>query len=946
MTSDAADPLRTLYLIDGHSQVFKAYHAIRQLSTSSGIPTNAVYGFLQILHKLLRTRDPQYLAVVFDSGGPTFRHEMYNEYKANRAAAPDDFSQQMGYIVRILEGLRIPILRQPGLEADDLIATLATRAAGEGYDVVIVTADKDLFQLVNDRVKVLRLEPDAETLFDREAVRVKMGVYPEQVGDYLAIVGDSSDNVPGVRGVGPKGAVTLLEKYGSLEGVLDHAGELKGKQAEYIASGRDSALLSRKLVALRTDAPIAIPTNELKRQAPDVATLQPLYRELEFRRFFEEIQIAPAQRKCHYCSITTLQALEEFCGRIREAGVVALDTETDTLQPLTAPLAGISMSVAPNTAVYIPLNHTDAVGNRIAPQLTLEQVRPLLAPICSDPSILKIGHNLKFDWKVLRNHGMPLDRAGFDTLIASYLLNPDRRNHGLKDLASDLLGIQMTRIDELIGTGKKSIPFSQVEVEKATNYSCADADLTLQLYLMLNPRLDQEAPKGAATAPVISTRSGGGDFFDSPDETTGSARNAASGTTSPAASTTSAMRRLYEEVELPLIPVLMQMETEGVCLDSVVFTRLSHEMTERLASIRDQIYALVGHEFNLGSPRQLAQVLFEELKLKPVKSKKTQFSTDAEVLEELAQHHEVPSLMVEHRQFEKLKSTYVDVLPTLVLPETGRIHTTFNQAVAATGRLSSSEPNLQNIPIRTTEGKKIRSGFIPCGPGRVLLSADYSQIELRVLAHVTKDPSLVKAYRENIDVHRMTASKIFKVPPEQVTSQQRDMGKTINFGVIYGMSAPGLSAKLKIPMGEARIFIDEYFRAYAGVRTWLDGTLEFARECGYVETVSGRRRYLPDIRSRNFNARSAAERMATNAPIQGTSADMIKIAMIRIHDVLHQEKVETRMILQVHDELIFDMPESEVSGLTPRIVKIMQEALALDVPVEVDASTGRNWGEC
>lgn len=930
----SADTGRTLYLVDGHSQVFKAYHAIRQLSTSTGIPTNAVYGFLQILHKLLRTRSPQYMAVVFDSGGATFRHEMYTEYKANRLAPPDDFAQQMDYILKIVEGLRIPILREPGFEADDLIATMTRKAEKEGFHVVIVTADKDLFQLVNDRVTVLRLEPDAETEFTREAVKEKMGVYPEQIGDYLAIVGDSSDNVPGIRGVGPKGAITLLEKYGNLQAILEHAHELKGKQAEYVAAGRESALLSRQLVDLRTDAPVSIETEQLKRQPPDVAALQPLYRELEFRRFLEELQLEPEDRTCDYRIITDLKALEEYCAQVMEAGVVAIDTETDGLQPLEAKLAGISMSITPDSGVYVPVGHVDAVGNRIEPQLTLDQVREVLGPVLASPKVRKVGHNLKFDWKVLRQHGLDLDRAGFDTLIASFILNPDRRNHGLKDLAGDLLGIRMTRIDELIGSGRKMIPFSQVDLEKGGRYSCADADVTLQLYRLLDQRLDEAAPPSAPAAPAQPD-----DFFGETDMPAASSESAQKSGPSP-------MRRLFEEIELPLIPVLMEMETTGVCIDPEVFAELSSEMRARLADIRERIYKAAGREFNLGSPRQLAQVLFEELKLKPTKTKKTQFSTDAEVLEELASEHEVPRLMVEHRQYEKLLSTYVDVLPQLRLKSTGRIHTTFNQAVAATGRLSSSDPNLQNIPVRTAEGRKIRSGFIPCEPGRLLLSADYSQIELRVLAHVTHDPSLVQAYRENIDVHRLTASKIFKVTPEEVSPEQRDVGKTINFGVIYGMSAPGLASRLKIPMAEARTFIEEYFAAYAGVRAWLDSTLEFARTHGYVETVSGRRRYLPDIRSRNFNARSAAERVATNAPIQGTSADMIKIAMIRVADFLRREKAGTKMILQVHDELIFDMPEEEVDVLTPEIIRIMQEALPLDVPVEVEAHAGRNWGEC
>ena len=899
-----------LYLIDGHSQVFKAYHGIRQLSTSTGIPTNAVYGFVAILHRLFKTRSPKHIIVVFDTSGPTFRHELYDAYKANRTAPPEDFSQQMDYIMRILQAMRLKVVSKAGFEADDIIATIGQQATAAGYKVCVVTADKDLFQLVNDNLCVLRLQPDSETEFDREAVKAKMGVYPEQVRDLLAMMGDSSDNVPGIPRVGPKTAVTLLDKYGDLDNVLDNASELKGKQAEYVAAGRESALLSRQLVSLDYNVPIECPPEEWAMPEPDLAELIPLYRELEFRRLVEELQVnAPeavaaaqveAPRETHYRAITTEEDLRSFAEQIREAGYVALDVETDRLDVITATLVGISLAVKPNEAVYIPLEHKDMLGMiGYDTQLNLQSVQGILAPIFADPAIKKYAHNLKFDWHLLRRHGMDLDKGSFDSLLASYLINADRRSHGLKDLAGDLLHITMTRITDLIGTGKNQITFDQVEIGPATQYAAADADVTLQLTQALDPQLDEV--------------------------------NA---------------RRLFDEIELPLVPVLMAMESTGVTIDKNHFRRLAEETHAHLERLRGEIYELSGREFNIGSPKQVAQVLFEDLGLKPVKSKKTGYSTDIEVLEQLSHEHEVPRLLTEYRQFEKLTSTYINVLPTLVCPATGRIHTSYNQAVAATGRLSSSDPNLQNIPIRTEWGRKIRQGFIPSGPDRVLFAADYSQIELRVLAHITRDPSLVNAYETGIDVHSLTASKVYNVAVEDVTSEMRGVAKTVNFGVIYGMGPQGLSMRLKIPYATAKSFIEEYFKGYAGVRTWLDATLENARTNGYVETVSGRRRYLADINSKNFNARNAAERIAVNAPIQGSSADMIKIAMIRLQKRIEQENLKSRMIMQVHDELIFDVEKSEQDYVKEMVHAEMINALPLSVPVTVESGFADNWAEC
>lgn len=909
---DATAGDREIYIIDGHSQVFKAYHGIRQLSTSTGIPTNAIYGFVQILHRLFKTRKPSHVVVVFDSSGPTFRHELYEEYKANRDAPPEDFSQQMSYINQILEHMRLKVLVAPGFEADDIIATLTRRATAEGFKVRVVTADKDLMQLVDDDVEIIRLMPDSEIIYDREAVKEKMGVYPEQIGDLLAMVGDTSDNIPGIPRVGMKTAAKLLDQYGTLANVLDNVHELKGKQAEYVEAGRESALLSQKLVALHYDVDIDCVLDDCTLAEPDLPSLLKIYRELEFRRLIDELETASPEtvealeaataRETDYRIINTEEALEEFCEKIRKAKFVGLDVETNELQVIVANLVGISLSVEANTGVYIPLGHTDPLGEPTdqMPQLPLEVVQRHLGPILADPEIKKYAHNLKFDWHLLRRHGLDLDHGTFDTLLASYLINADRRTHGLKDLAADLLHIRMTPITDLIGKGKGQISFDQVEIEPAAQYAAADADLTLQLTHFLEPRLEE-----------------------------------ANG------------RRLLDEVELPLVRVLMDMEATGVCIDKEHFAQLAVETNEHLDRLRQEIYSHCdGKEFNLGSPKQVAQVLFEDLGLKPVKSKKTGYSTDIEVLEALACDHEVPRLLAEYRQFEKLKSTYIDVLPTLICEATGRIHTSYNQAVAATGRLSSSDPNLQNIPIRTEWGRKIRAGFVPSAPDRVLLGADYSQIELRVLAHVTEDPSLVNAYTTGIDVHALTASKVYDVPVESVSPEMRNVAKMVNFGVIYGMSAMGLSQRLKIPFATARSFIEEYFKGYAGVREWLDATLAAARNNGYVETVSGRRRMLPDIRSKNFNARSASERVAVNAPIQGSSADMIKIAMIGIHNRMKEAGLASRMIMQVHDELIFDVVESELEQMKGLVREEMENALPLKVPVVVEMGTGKNWEVC
>ncbi|MGC8740026.1 MAG: DNA polymerase I [Candidatus Sumerlaeaceae bacterium] len=894
---------KELYLIDGHSQVFKAYHAIQQLSTSTGIPTNAVFGFCQILHALLRNHNPEYLAVVFDRPEATFREAIYEQYKANRPAPPADLPQQMAFIQRILDALRIPYFEAPGYEADDLIATITKRALAEGFKVVIVTADKDLFQLVNDQVEILKLEPDGEVRFNRQAVRDKMGVHPEQMLDFLAMVGDASDNIPGIRKVGPKTAASLLAEFGSLDAVLEHAHQLKGKLREYVEQGKNDALLSRQLVALRDDAPVEIDWAKLRRQEPDYERLAEIYRQLEFRQFLQEIlsKAAPKAKAVpvNYRAIFDSKELERFCEEAKRAGRFAIDTETDSLDALSANLVGISLAYRAHEAIYIPLGHRGSLLENQPQQISVSDIYKILGPLLRDSAVLKIGHHIKFDRKVLLKYGFVFQGPGADTLLASYLLNPDKRTHGLKNLVLDWLGEQMTHLQELIGTGKQQMTFDGVDIETATRYAAADADMTLQLWDKLEAKLRE--------AQLIE---------------------------------------LFERIEMPLIDVLVDMELAGVRIDVDHFHKLSQQLEQRLNHLRTQIVALAGVEFNPSSPRQVADVLFQHLKLQPKRKGRIGYSTDMEVLDELSAEHELPKLILAFRQLEKLKNTYVDVLPTMLNPVTGRIHTSFNQTMAATGRLTSSDPNLQNIPVRTEIGREIRRGFLPSRESNILLSADYSQIELRILAHVSQDEQLIRAFREERDVHALTASKIFGVEPADVTPEQRDQAKVVNFGIIYGMSAPGLSQRLKIPLEQAKRFIAQYFEAYQGVKRWIEQIIQTARQFGYVTTLSGRRRYLADINSQNYNARAAAERMAINAPIQGSSADMIKLAMLDIHRWLKESDYQARMILQVHDELIFDVPEEELENILPEVRRRMENAMPLCVPVRVDCKWGKNWAEC
>lgn len=895
-----AAPAKRLFLIDAHSHLHRAYHAIAGLTNSKGFPTNALFGFLTILNRLLKTYDPHYIAVVFDSPGPTFRQDEYADYKANRPPMPDDLRVQVDKIKEIVDALGLARFEAPRFEADDIIATLARKAAESQTETWIVSVDKDLFQLIGPYVKMLRHHLDKEELVDVDAVVKRLGVRPEQVADYLGLIGDSSDNIPGVPGVGPKTAVQLLQQFGDLDTLLARVDEVeKTRWRALIVEHVEKARLSRQLALVRYDVPVEFSLDNLVRKSGQTAKLQAIYRDLEFNSLLQDLGgVSLEGRTVDYKSIRTEDELRQFATEIRSAGRVALDTETTHLDPFEAQLVGISASLRRNHARYIPVGHDPEAAE--GPQLPLDAIRALLGPVLADPEIRKVFQNYHFDYKILKRAGFQIEGVTFDTMLASYLLNPDKRGHGLKAMALEHLGVEMTHIEHLIGDGS-FLTMANVAVSETEPYACQDADLTLQLSDFFAPQLKD--------ADLVS---------------------------------------VLEDIEVPLMPVLADMEMAGVRIDAAHFNRLRIETESQIRDIERQAHEAAGHPFNLGSPKQVAQILFEELKLPTQRKGKTGYSTDVDVLEQLERETQnpLPRLLLEYRGADKLLNTYIVALPKLVHSMTGRIHTSFNQTVAATGRLSSSDPNLQNIPVRTAAGRQIRQGFIPSSPSHVFLSADYSQIELRILAHMSGDESLQEAFRQGQDVHRATASRVFGVAPESVTDTMRDQAKTVNFGVIYGISAHGLSNQLRITHKEAQKFIDDYFVAYPGVKRFIDETIAEARKTGFVRTMKGRRRLVADLGSRNPQVRGFAERIAVNTPIQGTSADMIKIAMIALHRRLAREGFRAAMILQVHDELIFDTPESEVDRLKKAVGEEMEGALPLNVPVRVDIYTGRNWAEC
>ena len=884
-----------LYLIDGSAYIYRAYHAIKPLSNSQGLPTHAVFGFISILRRLLKERQPQYLAIAFDTRGPVFRHRLYDQYKANRPPMPEDLVEQIPYIRRLVDAYRIPNLEDGDQEADDLIASVTKKMVAQGYKVVIVSGDKDLLQLVSPNVTLW--DPMNNRLMDAAAVEEKYGLPPAQLLDYFALTGDSSDNIPGVPGVGPKTAQKFIAEYRDLEGLYSVADQLKqSKVVLNIRENRDQAFLSRDLVKLNDAAEVPGDIAHYRHREPDAEKLRGLLLELEFNSMLQEVETARTVDTTSFHLVQDDHTVRQLASRLESATYFALDTETDSLETLSANLVGISICIDSGEAWYLPCGHKTDTGELRPDQLSKEVITTILKPVFELPGIIKIGHNLKFDLAVLaapHNGGIQLCGPLFDTMIGAWLLEPDRRSYKLDDICLDL-GLKMTTFAEVTAKDPAPDAFCRVALDAATAYSCEDVFAAIQLY-------NHQGPLPADAG------------LDS----------------------------LMQDVEGPLIPVLYAMEKTGILVDAQQLECLSHEFGERLAAYETSIYESAGISFNINSPKQLGEILFERLQLPKGRKTKTGWSTDVKVLENLSQIHELPALILQYRNLAKLKSTYVDRLASLRNPITDRVHTSFNQCGTATGRLSSSNPNLQNIPIRTEEGRRIRSAFI-AAKGCSLLAADYSQIDLRVLAHYSQDSALLTAFQNGQDIHRRTAAEIFYVAPELVTSDMRRVAKTINFGIVYGMSSFGLSSQLHISRKEAQTFIDRYFSHFSGIKDFMEEIVAVARKDGYVTTLLGRRRPLPDIISSNRVQREFAERTAINTPIQGTAADIIKLAMLRIHQELMQSELRSRMLLQIHDELVLEVPQEEVEPVSALLKEHMEAALPLRVPLVVHLSCSQS----
>lgn len=873
-----------LFLIDGNSFCYRAFYAIRQLSNSKGQPTNAVYGFVTMLGKLIADTKPDMLAVAFDMKGPTFRHKKYDEYKIHRKPMPDDLAGQMAYIKEVVEAYNIPIFQMQGYEADDVLATIAKKAEARDIETFIVTGDKDALQLVNSHIKVYSTHKDG-LVYDADKVMEAYGVGPDRMVDIMALMGDATDNIPGVLGIGEKTAVELISEFGSLDNLLKNVDKIKSEsKKKAIKDNQDMAILSKELAVLDADVPVEIDFKELELKAPDEIRLLELFKELEFKTLLKNLT-PKGKLDSEYTLVDNDKKLKKLIGHLKDAKEFVFDCETTNVDPMLARLVGISFAWEVGDVYYIPLNKYHDVDAVLAD----------LKPIFESDDIKKIGQNIKYEYIVLSNYGIKLRGISFDTMVASYLLNPSKPNHNLEDISFDYLNHKMTTpIEELIGKGKNAITMDMVDVDKVFRYCCEDSDVTMRVKKVLEKEL--------------------------------SAKD---------------LEELFYKVEMPLVEVLAIMEISGVSIDKDYLADLSLEMEKKLDKLTKHIYDAAGEEFNINSPKQLSRILFEKLKLPIVKKTKTGISTDEEVLTKLALEHKLPESLLEYRELSKLKSTYVDSLPSMINPKTGRVHASFNQTVTATGRLSSSGPNLQNIPIKTEEGRKIRRAFIAKSNDSILISADYSQIELRVLAHLSGDAELATAFKEGRDIHTYTASLVFEVDEKDVDPGMRNMAKTVNFGIIYGMSPYGLSQSLKIEVNKAKDFIDAYFERYPGVRLYLEGLIAEARENGYVTTILGRRRHIPEINSSDGRLKSFAERTAVNTPIQGSAADIIKVAMIAINGKIGGMK--SKMIMQVHDELVFDVPRVEVDKMRRIIKDGMEKVIELKVPIEAHIEMGPNW---
>ena len=890
--SEEKDPI---ILVDGSSYLYRAYHALPPLTTSKNQPTGAIKGVISMIKRVLIDHPDSPLAVVFDAKGKTFRHDMYSEYKANRPPMPEDLVQQIEPIHRIISLMGIKLIMIPGVEADDVIGTLAEQARQKKLNTVISTGDKDMTQLVCDNVSVVNTM--SGELLDQNGVMKKFGVGPELITDYLALIGDKSDNVPGVDKVGPKTAVKWLNEYKNIEGIKKNAESIGGKVGENLRSSIETLDLAHELVKIKTDVPLEIGIEDLAVSESDSEQLSEVYKELEFNSWLQEVPKKNVKTEVNssYICISTEKSLKELIKKASKAKTIALDTETTGLDYMDTELVGISLSYQAGEAYYIPLNHDDDSVDQLALDIVLKELRPLL----ESSSNKIIGQNIKFDKNVLAKYGVDIASIKNDTMMMSYVLDASATRHNLDALSSYYLNYKTSTFEDVAGKGVKQITFDKVPIEAATNYAAEDADITLRLYEELNPRLEGEA----------------------------------------------SLNKLNDEIEIPLIEVLSEMEQNGAILNSKILNSQSKDLEGRIKKLEEKAYQIAGEEFNLGSTKQLREIFFEKLKYRIIKKTPGgQPSTDEKVLAELAEEYELPKVLLEHRTLSKLKSTYTDKLPNQVSQSTGKVHTSFHQAVTTTGRLSSSDPNLQNIPIRTEDGRRIRQAFEP-SKGNKFISADYSQIELRVMAHISKDEGLLEAFLEGQDVHSKTASEVFDVGIKDVTSDLRRNAKAINFGLIYGISAFGLGKQLGISRNLAAEYMAMYFEKYPDVKKYMESTKEFASQNGYVETLFGRRLYLRDINATNAMRRQASERAAINAPVQGTAADIMKIAMINMHKAIKTQKSEAKLILQVHDELILDTPKDEIDKIVSLVTESMMGAANLDVPLEIDIGIGDNWDQ-
>jgi DNA polymerase I len=917
---------RKLLLVDGSSYLYRAFHALPPLSSSKGEPTGAVLGVLNMLNKLIKEESPERIAVVFDASGRTFRDELFDQYKAHRAPMPDDLRAQLPPLLEAVTALGLPLLRVAGVEADDVIGTLALRGAESGFEVLISTGDKDMAQLVGPRISLVNTM--SNTRLDRAGVKAKFDVFPEQIIDYLALVGDSSDNIPGINGVGPKTAAKWLNQYLTLDALIAHAAEISGKVGENLRNELPALELSRKLATIDTAVALEVGPDDLVGEVPDLARLRELYTRLELRallkslesslppastltvavaqtgNLFGEVPVASATVTAEsvpaephdYQKIVSREALGAWMAKLDRAPLISFDIETERADDIRARLVGLSFAVAPGEAAYVPVGH-DYPG---APQqLDRDTVLSVLKPMLEDAAVAKLGHHLKYDTHILANYGIALRGQRYDSMLESYVLDSVATRHDIESTAAKYLHAQIIHYEDVAGKGAKQIPFNQVDVDRAAEYGAQDADVTLRLHNAIWPQIEA-LPR---------------------------------------------LKNLYETIEQPLVPVLYRMERAGVLVDRALLRAQSSELAARMLELQTQAHAAAGGTFNLDSPKQLQEILFGKLGLPVTRKTPTgQPSTAEDVLEELAQAYELPRLILDYRGVAKLKSTYTDKLPEQVDEQTGRIHTSYQQGVAATGRLSSSDPNLQNIPIRTPEGRRIRQAFV-AAPGHSLVAADYSQIELRIMAHLSGDTSLLSAFAAERDVHQSTAAEVLGIALAEVSADQRRSAKAVNFGLIYGMSAFGLARQLGIGRGEAQRYVDRYFERYPGVKRYMDETRTQARELGYVETVFGRRLYLPDIRSRNAALRQYAERSAINAPMQGTAADIIKRAMIEVDAWLERTGSPARLIMQVHDELVLEVADEAIESTVVQLREHMVRAGELTVPLKVDVGIGRNWDQ-